>query len=200
MKITDKGLERILSLGLMKSTESSGVYFLYSWKSVDYYCGLPSAKNHFSFSGVFVSLTEDQFDSLPIKENKSSNDPKLKQLCEYFQTVAFLKFDAKTESLRVKDYSGHNTKASFLEINMSDASPFTIAKETAKEFHGFVNPSPKCRDSLEKAYFKTDKLWITAVPIFKANVFVGVLAGFSQDKEYGLDVLKFFKNYQLKAA
>ena len=93
MKITDKGLERILSLGLMKPTSSAGVYFLYSWKSVNYYCGLAEHEQNLKEPGIYIRLTEQQFEGLPIPDLKASNDPKIKQLCEYFQTVAFLKYN-----------------------------------------------------------------------------------------------------------
>lgn len=200
MKITDKGLERILSLGLLKATESAGVFYLYTWESVDYYCGLKVSKECLKVSGVYISLTEAQFNRLPVSHNKASNNPKIKKIAEYFETVVYLKFDEQTKTLKTSEYSGPKSKVTLLQIDMEGPSPFTITKETGKDFHGFFSPTSPCTESLQKASFKTEKLWISASPIFENDKFAGVIAGFSTEKEYGLDVLEVLRTFSPKAA
>jgi len=200
MKISDKGLNQILSLGLLKPTESPGVYYLYSWKSVNYYCGLGASKNNLNKPGLFISLTEGQFKLLPLSSLKKSNNPQLIKISEYFGTAVFFKFDKKDKTLMVGDYCGQNSRVTALKIDLKKPSPFTIAKETKKDFHGFFSSISPSQETLKKAFNKTEKLWISASPVFQNDEFIGVVAGFTEDKEYGLDVLDLFKDFNPEAA
>jgi len=128
MKITDKGLEQILSLGLMRPTKTPGIYYLYSWKSVDYYCGLALSKTNLKKDGLFISLTESQLKSLPLQVTKASDNPALLEISKYFQTCVHLEFDAEANCLNAKGFSGQNSKIIGLQI------PLDTLKESSQAF------------------------------------------------------------------
>ena len=202
MKITDEGLERVLSLGMLKATKLPGVYSLYEWKGSVYYCGLDLSKEYFKDNGLFITLTEEQFKRLPIATNKPSTNSKLIKITELFETAIHFELDTNNNRLKVKDLYGKNSSVKGLLIDLNSPSPFKIVQETLKEFHGFYSNLSPCSESLKASNFNVSNLWMTIHPIKKDGVFDGLVVGISEGKDYGLDSLKLFKDYEesLKAS
>jgi len=193
-----------LSLGLTKPSSIPGVYFLYSWKKTDYYCGLEELKPHFQKAlgtqGLFIKLSEFQYERIVNIHRKKDSVSKLSKITEFFQTAVHMDYDKSLNMLTVKDFNGLNNRIEVLRIQMDKPSPFTIVKETLKEFHGFYSSASQCDEALKRAFVNTNSLWISAYPLFNKEEFSGLVAGFSNQSEYGLDVLKHLKRYSMDAA
>ena len=206
MKITDQGLDSICSLGLLKLTGTVGLYHLYSWKSVDYFGGAPQLKSAFeelektSNTAVFIELSETQLSKLPSASEPSLSKPKesanLPLLDQFYETSIHFTYNEVENTLEVSKYKSTKKKLGSLKISLQGHSPFKIAEDTQKEFHGLFSPIGFCTEELKGAGFNVEKLWISLKPLFdKNNKFLGLIAGFNENQSLGLEALELFKTY-----
>jgi len=194
MKITDQGFEQMLSLGLLSESTSDGVYLLYVWDDVKYFCGPNGAFESSDLEGVYIELSAKQLQFLPKKaplDDSGDSNPILKVL-EFFETAVVFKVSDDKKLFKAVQVMGNHVTLEHLNMNTNENSPLRILKESKKPFHGVYAPMEPFKSKLTSLGVNTHNLWITAVPIIKDNVFEGVLMGLSQDVDYGLDIIDFF--------
>lgn len=200
MKITDEGLAKILTLGQMTPTKTDGIFLLYKWKDTSYYCGLESLKQSFKESGVYISLSVEQFkmlsSSVPKAPSNKSSDLDLTPLLKTFDSVAAFKIENETSSLvPIKSLGKHENLNAF-SIKLEKPSPFKIVQETLKHFHGTYSSLSPLSESLTEHGFDVSNLWMTLHPVLKDEKLEGILAGFSEKKKHNEAVLNSFKDFE----
>ncbi|MGH1468728.1 MAG: hypothetical protein ACRBBP_07600 [Bdellovibrionales bacterium] len=204
MKITDAGFKHILSLGAFKESSQVGVYILYSWEGITYYCGLKASESTFKQEGPFIELSLDQLNSIPSKKTTSEDsigDSQLEVILKYYESALFLEFSKEEALFKAKASEGLLVNLRHLAISSEKPSPFRIVEQTRKPFHGYYSPLGPLKDLLSDLGVNTQNLWMTAVPVIKEKGFKGILIGLSHNKDYGLDSLdivnKCVKSYKV---
>lgn len=194
MKITDQGLEHILSLGLIQETNVKGLYKIYSWQGIDYYAGPCQLEREVPREAVFIALEKRQSKKLiqkKLEQNEEIFD--LTPLKNFYSSLCYLELDPKTQNLKAKQVEGQNEILMNLECSLDQASPFKIVKDTFKPFHGKYSPVHDFDLSLDSCGQEKEKLWITAYPVTENYEFKGVLAGFSYSEFEGDDIFENFE-------
>lgn len=190
MRITDTGFKHIISLGRLKESSQTGIYLLYSWEGVDYYCGSKASEKVFNQSGVFIELSLDQLELLPKKKEIKTGGCQLEEILKYYESSMFLEYFEDEAIFKTQSSDGVLINLRHLTISSDVPSPFRIVEQTKTPFHGFYSPLAPLNDLLSDLGVNTQNLWITATPVIRDNVFKGVLVGMSSSKEYGLDSLE----------
>lgn len=194
MKITDQGFKQMLSLGQISESTTQGVYFLYIWDDLKYYCGPAGAFEKSDLEGIYIKLSSEQLQLLPKKtqSKESSVHTPLTKVLEFFETAVMLKLSDDRKTLVASQVLGNHTTLEHLTMDVDEKSPLRVIKESKKPFHGVYAPLAPFKDKLTDLGVNTHDLWITAVPIIKNDIVEGILMGLSQDVDYGLDVIDFF--------
>jgi hypothetical protein len=209
MKISDKGLHEILSLGLKKETSVVGVYFLYEWDDVKYLAvpnidvALPA-----EYPGaVKILLTPEQYALLegpnvasdPSKPKTSILDSEdFNSTTEYFENLILLNFDKNQKVFSYKEAYGSNTMLKNFKCAVDNPSPLKILFDTKKPFHGKYHPISNFDEVLRLVNIETQDLWISAYPLLKNQDLVGAVIAFSNKTAVNADVLESFKDAESK--
>lgn len=188
----------MLSLGLVKESSQEGIYTLYKWESVQYFCGPPSAKLILGQEGVYVDLSPDQLKMIPTLATNApvtTNNPStLSKILDFYESALYLTYSAEEDTFKATTCDGLLTNLFHLTLDASEPSPFRIVHQTKKPFHGIYAPLGSLKEAFSNLNVNADELWITAVPVMEDNDFKGVLVGISREQEYGLDSLKTFES------
>ncbi len=196
MNISDDGLKHMLSLGFLKESPQEGIFTLYRWNSVEYFCGSSADKAKFNQNGVYIELSPEQLLSLLQKKQPSSQKklerPELSKILELYETALYLSFSENDNTFKVTSCDGLLTNLFHSEFKADEPSPFRVVKKTNKPFHGVYSPKGSLSKTLNELNVSTENLWITATPVTNNNKLKGILVGISRDQEYGLDSLKVF--------
>ena len=207
MKISDKGLQEILSLGLKKQTSITGIYFLYEWNEVKYLAvpnidvSLPKEYPN----AVKIILTKDQYkfleglNALPEKTKTSVLDSEdFDSINGYFENLILLQFDPNKKTFAHKEHYGSNTLLKNFKCNLDKPSPLKILYDTKKPFHGKYHPIADFDKSLNLVQIDTNNLWISAYPLITDNHLVGAIIAFSNKSTLTTDILDDFKEFEKK--
>jgi hypothetical protein len=199
MKITDTGLKHILSLGLSKPTETAGVYYLYHWKDIDYYCGPESLKGAFDKSqGVYITLTTDQLSLLNNKPPKEKSliveaAGGLSKILDLYETALLLELDEESGVFSTVQCSGLYDVLRHFKLSPDAPSPIKIVSQTHLPFHGFIAKEGAMQKLFEDLGVKTDHLWMTLYPVVFDGLVENIIVGITEKQEYGTDSLQKFK-------
>jgi len=201
MKISDEGLEQILSLGLKKETTIAGVYFLYEWDNVKY-LGVPNLEITLPqeyLGSVKILLSPKQFEYIEKLDNNKKNNPSVlssdnfKTTTDYFENLMLLTFNAETALFSFKDSYGSNKMLSNFQCGINSASPLKIIYDTKKPFHGLYHPVEQFDECLKLVYIDTNNLWITAYPLVSGGVVIGATFAYTNKARVAVDVIEEFK-------
>lgn len=200
MKISDKGLQEILSLGLKKETSIPGVYFLYEWEKVQY-IAVPNIdiKQPVEYpEAIKIVLSPSQYNYMENLgqevERKSALDKEVfKTTTDYFESMILLAYSSNQHEFQAKACYGMNSLLKNFKSGLEKDSPLKIIYETKKAFHGLYHPIAHFDDSLKLVNVKPENLWITAYPLLSAGKLIGATIAFSNKAEVSIDVLEEFK-------
>ena len=206
MKITDKGLEYILSLGSKKQTSTPGVYFLYEWEGVSYLAtpndkiAPPSDYEH----PVMIVLSKEQYYLLDGEKEESSINTvnAFHQVADYYEKFVIVSYDQDSQSFSYsKSLSSNELLLKNFVSKVDQPSPLKIMYDTKKPFHGRYSPISNFDDSLHPCDISNENLWITAYPIFTDdNKIKGAFIGFSNhNSDIETDVLTDFERFESTA-
>ncbi len=198
MKITDIGFKHMLSIGALKPSSQSGIYHLYSWEGINYYCGSKDLKPFFNQNGIYIQLNTEQEHLLLNSKEPLQIENSIKKILQFYESALFMEYSKEKHYFKTKTFDGLLVNLRHLILDSQVPSPFRIVKQTKTIFHGFYAPLSPLNELFLSLGLNTNKLWITAAPVFKNNEFIGILVGLSVNQKYGLDTLEVFKNYTTK--
>ncbi len=194
MKITDAGFKHILSIGTLKASSQSGIYYLYSWEGVSYYCGPKNLEVSFNQNGVYIQLNAKQQLLLPNSKKPLQIENAIKKIIQFYESALFMEYSREEHSFKTQVFDGLLINLKHLVIDSKVPSPFRIIEQTRTIFHGFYAPLSPLNELFLSLGLNTNKLWITGAPVVKGDEFTGILVGLSVDQKYGLDILELFKD------
>lgn len=206
MRITDKGLEYILSLGCKKETSTSGVYFLYEWENVSY-LACPNEKvappSDYECP-VMIVLSKEQYYLLEGEKEESSISTvnTFNQVSDYYEKFVIIKFDQEKQSYSfVKNLGNEDLLLKNFMSKVDAPSPLKIMHDTKKPFHGRYSPISHFDNSLNSCDISNKNLWITAYPILSEKREVtGAFLGFSNlETDIETEVLSDFEKFESTA-
>lgn len=206
MRITDKGLEYILSLGSKKETSTPGVYFLYEWDGVSYLaCPNDKIAPPSDYENpVMILLSKEQYFLLEGEKEESSINSmnRFNQVADYYEQFLILSYDKDTKSFSFsKNLSNEDPLLKNFKCKVDEPSPLKIMFDTKKPFHGRYSPINNFDNSLNSCDISNENLWVTAFPILDEQKEIkGALLGLSNlDSEIETEVLSDFEKVEVEA-